>query len=193
MQVPVPLSEARAGLWATVSPCPITPARGTVPTEFGWGATLPSITRKTSTGLPRYDDATTPTCSSSREPRISFPSWKMTTVTGTTQRSRPSQSVPSEFAVRRYRPRVEAGFARIERWEDTATDDVHWRTVSKDNVTSLFGQTPASRIADPGDPARVFSWLLDLSFDDRGNAISYEYKAEDRPTCRAARTRSVGP
>ena len=40
-------------------------------------------------------------------------------------------------------------------------------------------RTPSSRIADPADPARVFSWLLDLSFDDRGNAISYLYKAED--------------
>ena len=38
---------------------------------------------------------------------------------------------------------------------------------------------PTSRIADPADPARVFSWLLDFSFDDRGNAISYVYKAED--------------
>ena len=47
--------------------------------------------------------------------------------------------------------------------------------------------TPAA-IADPARPARIFSWLLDLSFDDRGNAISYEYKAED-----SANVARVGP
>ena len=46
-------------------------------------------------------------------------------------------------------------------------------------MTSLYGQDQTSRIADPDDPARIFSWLLDLSFDDRGNAISYVYKPED--------------
>ncbi len=83
------------------------------------------------------------------------------------------------YDIAAYRPRVEAGFARIERWQDTASGDVHWRTITADNVTSLYGQDATSRIADPNDPARIFSWLLDLSFDDRGNAISYVYVAED--------------
>src|SRR5262249_36775679 len=73
----------------------------------------------------------------------------------------------------------EGGFARIERWTDTASGDVHWRTISTNNVTSLYGQDPASRIADPADPTRIFSWLLDLSFDERGNTIRYVYKPED--------------
>ena len=38
--------------------------------------------------------------------------------------------------------------------------------------------TPAGSPTRPTRP-RVFSWLLDLSFDDRGNAISYQYKPED--------------
>ena len=32
---------------------------------------------------------------------------------------------------------------------------------------------------DPANESRVFSWLLDESFDDKGNVIVYEYKRED--------------
>ena len=74
---------------------------------------------------------------------------------------------------------MEADFSRIERWDDSITGETHWRTISRDNVTSLFGQTLASRVADPADPARVFSWLLDCSFDARGNVVAYDYQAED--------------
>ena len=153
---------------------------------------MPSITRKTSTGLPRYEDAASsdvfvlsgaedlvPLLSQSGSDWVPDSS---TVTVGT-----------SSFIVPAYRPRVEAGFARIERWQDTATGDVHWRTVTKDNVTSLYGQDAASRIADPADPSRVFSWLLDLSFDDRGNAISYVYKPEDSANVPRHRERGGPP
>ena len=32
--------------------------------------------------------------------------------------------------------------------------------------------------AGPDDPQRVFMWLVCCSYDDRGNAIEYEYAAE---------------
>lgn len=85
----------------------------------------------------------------------------------------------STYVVRGYRPRVEEGFARIERWRETVTGDVHWRTITRTNVTSLYGQDGTSRIADPDDPGRIFRWLIDLSFDGRGNVVRYIYKAED--------------
>ena len=84
------------------------------------------------------------------------------------------------YTVRRWRPRVEGLHARIERWSrigDAA--DVHWRSISRDNVLTLYGLTPQSRIADPADPARIFSWLVCETRDDRGNAVLYRYKAED--------------
>ena len=40
-------------------------------------------------------------------------------------------------------------------------------------------RTPNSRIADPADTARIFSWLICETHDDKGNAIVYEYKPED--------------
>jgi hypothetical protein len=86
----------------------------------------------------------------------------------------------ADAVVRRYRPRTEGAFARIERWTDRATGGVHWRTVDRDNVTSVFGRGAGARIADPADGGRVFSWLLEERADDRGNVVAFEYKAEDR-------------
>ncbi|MBV7338336.1 toxin [Chloroflexi bacterium TSY] len=57
--------------------------------------------------------------------------------------------------------------------------DIHWRSITRENVTSLYGKTADSRITDLEDPQRIFRWLLCESYDDKGNAILYEYKAED--------------
>jgi len=84
------------------------------------------------------------------------------------------------YTVQRYRPRVEGLFAHIERWRSEISDIVHWKTVSRDNVTSLYGQTQDSRVSDPDDSSRVFTWLLEVSYDDKGNVVLYEYKPENR-------------
>ena len=57
--------------------------------------------------------------------------------------------------------------------------DTFWRSISRDNVTTFYGKTAASRIADPADPSRIFTWLVCESFDDKGNAAVYDYVAED--------------
>ena len=83
------------------------------------------------------------------------------------------------YAIKRYRPRIEGLFARIERWTRQSDGETHRRAISKDNVTSFYGATEESRIADPDDPTLVFSWLICQSQDDRGNAILYSYVPED--------------
>ena len=55
----------------------------------------------------------------------------------------------------------------------------HWRSISKDNITTLYGKRDDARIADPADPTRIFTWLICESYDDKGNAILYRYKPED--------------
>ncbi len=57
--------------------------------------------------------------------------------------------------------------------------DTFWRSIARDNSTTWYGKTAESRIADPTDPARIFSWLICESYDDRGNVCAYQYKAED--------------
>jgi RHS repeat-associated protein len=177
LEIPVPTSPGRQGFGPKLA-ISYNSGQGNGPYGLGWGVTVPSITRKTSMGLPRYDDSSDSDVFILAGAEDLVP--LLDEVDGQWQPQRLTVTVgATTFAVRRYRPRVEAAFDRIERWEDPATLEVHWRMVTRDNVTSLFGQTASSRIADPADQTRVFSWLLDLSFDDRGNAVSYEYKPED--------------
>jgi len=48
-------------------------------------------------------------------------------------------------------PRIEGLFARIERWTNQATGEIHWRSISKDNITTLYGKDNKSRIFDPAN------------------------------------------
>ncbi|MDA8139695.1 MAG: SpvB/TcaC N-terminal domain-containing protein, partial [Desulfobacteraceae bacterium] len=85
-----------------------------------------------------------------------------------------------EYRIRNYRPRIEGLFARIERW--TRADDpreVHWRSISRDNVLTIYGLDENSRITDPGDSRKIFSWLICETRDDKGNGVIYTYKPED--------------
>ncbi|MEU9559639.1 SpvB/TcaC N-terminal domain-containing protein [Streptomyces fumanus] len=171
MTVPLTLSAARD----------LTPAltltydsgAGNGPFGMGWQLSLPSVTRRTDNGLPRYldDDPDAETTAdvfllTGADDLVPVPPG-------------PDGSAHPGYRVRRYRPRVEGDFTRIERWTRTADGDVHWRTLSADNLLNVYGRDTASRIADPADPRRVFGWLLCETRDDRGNAVHYRYLAED--------------
>lgn len=81
--------------------------------------------------------------------------------------------------IRSYRPRIEGLYARIERWTDLATKERKWRVVTRDNITTLFGWSASSRISDPAAPAKIYEWLPEITFDDKGNCAYYKYKKED--------------
>jgi Salmonella virulence plasmid 65kDa B protein len=62
-------------------------------------------------------------------------------------RFKDQETVPG-YTVHRYRPRIEGLFARLERW--TRSDgDVHWRSISKDNILTLYGNDENARLATP--------------------------------------------
>jgi hypothetical protein len=84
------------------------------------------------------------------------------------------------YRIRRFRPCIEGTFARIERWTHKTTGDVHWRTISSDNVLTVFGKDGAHRIADPADRSRVFSWLL--SETGRTEDFHAQRRVDGRPT-----------
>lgn len=98
-------------------------------------------------------------------------------------RSKDDVSAPG-FTIHRYRPWIEGLLARIERSTNKATGKIHWRSITRENVTTLYGRDNNSRIFDPLDPdpahpTRVFSWFICESNDDKGNAIVYEYATEN--------------
>jgi RHS repeat-associated protein len=154
---------------------------------FGWALDLPSITRKTDKGVPRYAAHDASAAASSGEPDVFLLSGVDDLVPVLTDAGngplpdvRTRELGSSRYRVARYRPRIEGLFARIELWANTAdATDTFWRAISKDNVTRWYGTSGESRVADPAEPARIFSWLLCASHDDKGNVMAFSYKPED--------------
>ena len=147
----------------------------------GRSLSWPTITRKTDKGLPRYLDG-----DESDVFIISGAEDLVPVLDGAGNRvSFPRTLHGVAYRVHLYRPRVEGLYARVERW--ARADGVsHWRTITRDNVTTLFGTDENSRVFDPHDDRRVFSYLIRLTFDDKGNATEYEYAPEDSAGVAAA-------
>jgi RHS repeat-associated protein len=172
--VPVATSPGRGGFGPQLS-LSYGSAQGNGPWGLGWMLGVPAVSRKTEKGLPEYwDGHPDPQC---HDTFILAGAEDL--VLGLDDEGATEFELRDGYAIHRFRPRVEGGFAKIERWRSKATGEVFWKTISPDNVTSYFGRTDAARIVDPEYPNRVFSWLLEESHDDRGNIIVYEYKQED--------------
>ena len=151
---------------------------------FGWSLSLPAITRKTDKGLPQYLDAEESDVFilSGSEDLVPI---LVNTSTGWQREALATRNLDGEdYQIRRYRPRVEGLFSRIERWTSLQTGEIHWRSITRDNVTTLYGKDDNSRVfapanANTGQPKRIFSWLICQSYDDKGHAVIYEYVPEN--------------
>ncbi|WP_054715334.1 SpvB/TcaC N-terminal domain-containing protein [Marinifilum fragile] len=133
---------------------------------LGWSVGIPNITRKTDKGLPQYDD------NNESDTFILSGAEDLVPVDEATQ----SQG---DYVIKRYRPRTEGLFAQIEQWRNTTNGEVHWRTISKENLTSIYGKDASARIAHPNDSTKVFSWYLQESYDALGNLMRYTYLKEN--------------
>ena len=197
MTVPIATSPGRSGFGPQLS-LTYDSGAGNGPFGFGWSLALPAIVRKTDKGLPRYRDRSSDPADadvfvlSGAEDLV--PVFRCDAngdvVTDANGQPQIHEDTIDGYRVCRYRPRIEGLFARIERWQwiPTTTDprpefeqraDVHWRSISRDNILTIYGADANSRIADPEDPERIFSWLICETRDDKGNGLRYFYKAED--------------
>ncbi len=173
MTVPVVTSPGRSGFGPELS-ISYDSGSGNGPFGFGWSLALPSVTRKTDKGLPRYFDA-----AESDVFILSGAEDLVPLLAPGGERFEDDTTAPG-YTIHRYCPRVEGLFARVERWtRNDAPGDVHWRSISKENLLTLYGSDANSRIFDPADPLRIFSWLICETRDDKGNALLYVYKPED--------------
>lgn len=172
MTVPLATSPSRSGFSPQLT-LSYDSGSGNGPFGLGWTLSLPSITRKTDKGLPRYRDE-----EESDVFILAGAEDLVPILRPDGSRFEDDTSVPGH-TIHRYRPRIEGQFSRIERWTEQATGETHWRSISRDNITTLYGKTLESRIAAPDDPRRVFTWLLCESYDDKGNAVVYRYAAEN--------------
>jgi RHS repeat-associated protein len=179
LTVPIFVSPGRSGFGPQFA-LSYNSGSGNSPFGFGWSLSLPSITRKTDKGLPQYEDATESDVFILSGAEDLMPELSQSAGQWTRDPATPRSLYGQQYGIHRYRPRVEGLFARIERWINVSNpSDTFWRSISKDNVTTWYGKTANSRVCDPSDSGRVFSWLICESYDDRGNVISYEYKQED--------------
>lgn len=178
MSVPLALSPGRGGFAPALS-LSYDSGNGNGPFGFGWQLALPAISRKTDKGVPRYGGAALPDTFMLAGAEDLVP--VLVEEDGEARAQRESRAAfGSVYAVRRYRPRIEGGFARIEHWSNEDDDaDTFWRSISADNVTTWYGRSAESRVFDPADPRRVYSWLVCETHDARGNVASYHYQSED--------------
>lgn len=152
---------------------------------LGWALRLPSIKRKTDKKLPQYlDDIDSDTFLFSEAEDL-VPEFRKETDGSFSQDPdgnyiiKEKDSVDGIFTIRFYKPRIEGLFTRIEKWSGKTSKEIKWRVTTKENVTTLFGWSDASRIFDPKDVNKIFEWLPEFVFDDKGNCAHYIYKKED--------------
>jgi RHS repeat-associated protein len=173
--IPIYTSPGRSGFGPKLS-LSYNSGSGNGPFGWGWNLGIPSITRKTDKGLPRYLD--------NIESDVFILSGAEDLVPLLVKKGDDWEKAPIieheiqgiKYQVKRYRPRIEGLFARIEQWK-SLDGEIHWRTISKDNIVSLYGDSVNSRIAE--STKGIFTWLLSATFDDKGNVVVYNYKKEN--------------
>jgi RHS repeat-associated protein len=172
LTVPIATSAGRSGVGPQLA-LTYDSGAGNGPFGFGWTLSIPEIGRKTDKGVPLYRDE------AESDVFILSGAEDLVPVLEADGTRWEADDIDPAYIVHRYRPRVEGLFARIERWTRRSDGDMHWRSISRDNVLTLYGNDANSRIADPLDPTRIFRWLICEVRDDKGNAVLYEYKHED--------------
>jgi RHS repeat-associated core domain len=90
----------------------------------------------------------------------------------------PKTTETTEYWIYDYRPSVEEGFTRFEKWIKKDNQAIHWRTVTGEGVISVYG-VQHGKMANPEKGEQVFTWLLEEQYDGQGNAVWYRYKNEN--------------
>ena len=178
---------------------PFSPARGASPSlgisyssgagngifGLGWNLSLGSIKRKTDKGLPQYFDSIDSDTFLFSEAEDLVPEFKKNPDGSFTLDENDEYTINEKsstdglFTINNYIPRIEGLFARIERWTKKSDGRIKWRVITKENTTTLFGWTDNSILANPDDAKKIYEWLPEFVFDDKGNCSQYIYKKED--------------
>lgn len=185
--VPLALSPGRSGFGPSLS---LEYDSGSDNGKCGYGWHLPpaAVSRNTAQGMPRYGGGDTFVLSGAEDlvpvHELRDGRWRPLLET--------REVGGRTYRVQRYRPRIEGLFSVVEQWTDTGSDESHWRSITPGNVTTVYGLTAESRIADPADPTRIFSWLTCESRDPLGNAAVYRYKPENSQNVDTSRPHERG-
>ena len=166
---------------------PISPGRGFAPVlsltyasnagnsifGIGWDIPLPAVARRTSNGVPAYD----------QNDEIVGPGgdlWIPERDENGHAISHPIDAynalqLETTYSVVRHFPRIETLFERIEHWSCKQDKVGFWLVHGTDGSLHLYGKSPTSRMADPQQSDRVGEWLLEESVNAHGEHILYQY------------------
>jgi RHS repeat-associated protein len=175
LSIPLPFSKTRGDLIPALS-LDYNSGAGNSEWGLGWQLGLSSIQRRTDQRLPLYRDALE---------TDTFMFTGAEDLVPVLQKDNSGNWIADEFTaptgerVKRYRPRIESGFSRIERIQPAGSPVFYWKVTSRNNVITIYGRSATARIADPVDPAKIFKWLPELSYDDKGNCFEMQYVQED--------------
>lgn len=176
--IPLPVSPSRNGSSPSVG-LSYSSGNGNSAFGLGWQLSIPSISRKTEKGIPQYKDEEESDTFLLSGAEDLVPLLEQQPDGSYKRYRKPVSENGINYIVKRYRPRIEGSFVRIEKWQHADTGETHWRTISPSNAHTIYGLTTESRISDPADDMKVYEWLICRSFDDKGNIILYNYKKED--------------
>jgi hypothetical protein len=132
---------------------------------LGWNLGIPGVMRKTSKGIPVYDDEQDVFILSGAEDLVKV-----------------NQTNESGHLKTYYRPRTEGLYARIVHHKLT-TGENYWEVRSKDGLISFYGNPAETEnhtciIANPEIRKSIFAWKLYKTIDPYGNHIKYNYTRE---------------
>lgn len=159
VSIPIAVPQGRGGAQPALA-LHYSTGSGNGPLGMGWSLGGSGVSRRTSRGVPLYDDLEDGFLLAGAE-----------------------QLVPVEPGNPiRYRPRADTAFSRIAHLREAPEAD-HWRVQSRNGQADLYGWRPgeepgAAVIADPAQPARIFAWLLAQSEDTFGNRVEYDYLSD---------------
>jgi hypothetical protein len=174
--VPLPFSKTRSNFIPTMS---LNYNSGSGNSEFGlgWNLDFSSIQRKTDKKLPLYKDAEESDVFMFTGVEDLVPSlkkdglgnWLIDEVTDAT----------TGYTIKRYRPRIESNFIRIEKITPKETTAFYWKVTDRNNVATIYGRSLSAQLFNPTNPKQIFKWLPELSYDDKGNCFELEYVKEN--------------
>lgn len=150
---------------------------------LGWNISMPGVNRKTSQGIPRYNDNSDTFVLSGAEDLVAV----------AVEKTKLSAELKTRTS---YRPRTEGLFAHIDHYyivhkpasgQNYRVED-YWQVCSKDGLISYYGTPEKFRqypndvdkaaLLKPGLSQDVFAWKLSRTVDTFGNWIEYSYLAD---------------
>lgn len=170
-ELPLPISSARHLSPAMALQYNSQSGNGTF--GIGMQLTIPSISRKTSKGVPHYldDDVMVDAAGVDRWPDLE----------GRTTRLLPGQGSMT-YTVVRYYPRIESAFDIYELWLPGENQPPFWHVQGSNGHLYCYGKNEASRLSDPQNPLHIAQWLLLEEVSPLGEHIYYEYAADPAPS-----------